>query len=320
MKTEIISEVGQAHDGSLGTAHAYIDAVTDCLVDTVKFQIHIADAESSKYDSFRKNFSYQDKSRYDYWKRMEFSRSQWEELKSHTEDKGLRFLCTPFSPEAVDLMLSIGCDRFKIGSGDTSNRYILQKIKETGYPVLLSTGMSDYAEINEALDILSQNVDDITLFHCTTQYPTPPENIILDEIKVMNDKFDYPIGFSDHSGSIYPGIVASYLGIVSIEVHTVLSKLSFGPDVSSSLDINQLKHLVEGIRFIEKIKESKSNKESIVESLSGTKNLFNRSFFLSKELKKGVSIQKEHLKYLKPGIGLGYDHLDNILGKKPNIN
>jgi|OM-RGC.v1.010509127 Sialic acid synthase len=232
------------------------------------------------------------------------------------EEKGLNFLCSPFSIDAIELMLSIGCDRFKIGSGDTNNKELLYKIRDTGLPVLISTGMSDYDEIDYALNILSEKVNDITLFHCTTKYPTSPKDIILEEINVLKNKFKLPIGFSDHSGFIFPGIVASYLGITSIEVHTVLSKFSFGPDVSSSLDLDQLKDLVEGIRYIEKMNQSNLKKLDVVKSLSDTKSLFGRSFFLSKEIKKGEIILKEHLKYLKPGNGLNYDQLDNILGKK----
>ena len=120
-----IAEIGQAHDGSLGIAHSFIDALANSGVDIIKFQTHIAEAESSKNEDFRINFSFEDKNRFDYWKRMEFSKEQWIDLKNHCEQVGLEFMSTPCSIEAANLLNEIGVKRFKVGSGDVSNRLLL---------------------------------------------------------------------------------------------------------------------------------------------------------------------------------------------------
>ena len=137
----IIAEIGQNHDGSLGMAHAYIDACAKVGINAIKFQTHIALEESSLDDKFRVNFSYQDKSRFDYWRRMEFTNSQWLELKKHAEDKNLIFLSTPFSLAAVSLLENIGVEGWKIGSGDTSTNGILKSILKSNKPLIISTGM-----------------------------------------------------------------------------------------------------------------------------------------------------------------------------------
>ena len=129
MKYDLIAEIGQAHDGSLGIAHSYIDALANTGVSTIKFQMHIAEAESSIYEPFRVNFSYEDKTRYDYWKRMQFSIEQWSELKRHCEDKGLEFLVSPFSLAAVEILEKLDIKRYKIGSGEVNNN--LPQIKLT---------------------------------------------------------------------------------------------------------------------------------------------------------------------------------------------
>jgi len=124
----IIAEIAQAHDGSLGTAHAYIDALSKTGVHAIKFQTHIAEAESSIYEPFRVKFSKQDKTRFDYWKRMEFTLEQWKELKAHCNEVGLEFMSSPFSNAAVDVLEEVGVNRYKIGSGEVTNFLLLEKI------------------------------------------------------------------------------------------------------------------------------------------------------------------------------------------------
>jgi N,N'-diacetyllegionaminate synthase len=151
----IIAEIGQAHDGSLGILHSYIDAIAATGVDAIKFQTHIAEAESSMAEPFRVNFSYEDVTRYDYWHRMSFTKEQWIGIKEHCEKVGLEFISSPFSQAAVDLLESIGVTRYKIGSGETSNFLMLEKIAKTGKPIILSSGMSSYEELDATLEFLA---------------------------------------------------------------------------------------------------------------------------------------------------------------------
>ena len=152
LQTPIIAEIAQAHDGSLGILHSYIDALAGTGVQIVKFQLHIAEAESSELETFRVPFSYVDKSRKEYWKRMEFNLDQWREIKSHCEEKGMEFLATPFSIAAVDWLEELQVKRYKIGSGDIGNLLLLDRISQTGKPVILSSGMSDWKELQQAVD------------------------------------------------------------------------------------------------------------------------------------------------------------------------
>src|SRR5882724_7822406 len=147
----IVAEVAQGHDGSLGLAHAFIDAVANAGADAVKFQTHLAAAESTPGEPWRVKFSPQDKSRYDYWKRMEFTEEQWHGLKQHAHERSLQFLSSPFSLEAVDLLARVGVDAWKVASGEIANGSMLERMAATRLPVLLSTGMSPLTEIDEAV-------------------------------------------------------------------------------------------------------------------------------------------------------------------------
>ena len=145
----VIAEIAQAHDGSLGAAHAYIDAVAGTGADAIKFQTHIAEAESSPGEPFRVRFSYQDKTRFDYWKRMEFSREQWNLLAEHARDRGLIFLSSPFSETALSLLEEIGMPAWKVASGEIATKRMLEMMAMTGKPLLLSTGMASWRQVDE---------------------------------------------------------------------------------------------------------------------------------------------------------------------------
>src|ERR1700689_2749287 len=147
----VIGEEAQAHDGSLGSAHAYIDAIAHAGADAVKFQTHIAAAESTPQEPWRVRFSYQDASRYEYWKRMQFTEDQWIGLKRHAEEKGLTFLSTPFSMEAARFLNRIGMAAWKMASGEVGNTPLFDYVIETGLPILISTGMSSIDEIDAAV-------------------------------------------------------------------------------------------------------------------------------------------------------------------------
>ena len=137
MKTQLIAEIAQAHDGSLGILHSFIDALAETGVQTIKFQIHNAEAESSEFEKFRIPFSYVDKTRKDYWKRMEFSFGQWQDIKRHVEENDMEFLATPFSIAAVEMLERLHVNRYKVGSGDVNNLLLLDRIAQTVKPIIL---------------------------------------------------------------------------------------------------------------------------------------------------------------------------------------
>ncbi len=175
--TFIIAEIAQAHDGSLGMAHAFIDALAKSGVHAVKFQTHIAAAESSIHEPFRVKFSRQDATRIDYWKRMEFSLEQWKEIKIHCDELGLEFMSSPFSNAAVDLLEEVGVKRYKIGSGEVNNFVLLEKIAQTKKPVIVSSGMSSFDELDATIEFLKDRNVDFSILQFTTSIPNNQNNL-----------------------------------------------------------------------------------------------------------------------------------------------
>lgn len=319
MSVFIIAEIAQAHDGSLGILHSYIDAISETGVDAIKFQTHIAAAESSSFEPFRVNFSYEDKTRFDYWKRMEFTLDQWKQIKQHCDDKNIMFLSSPFSIAAVDLLEEVGVTKYKIGSGEVSNLLLLERIAETGKEILLSSGMSSFEELDEAVSFIKQYHDRISILQCTTQYPTPPEKVGLNVITEMLKRYTYPIGLSDHSGKIYPSLAAVALGAEIIEVHAVFDKKMFGPDATSSLTIDELKQLVDGVRFIEKSMSNKVNKNDVV-AYNELKTMFGKSLAVNRDLHEGHVITISDLESKKPyGRGIPAKQYKDVISKKLKI-
>lgn len=319
-KTFIIAEVAQAHDGSLGIAHSFIDALKNSGVDAIKFQTHIAEAESSQYEPFRINFSYKDKTRFDYWKRMEFSYDEWKGLKDHCEEIGVEFMSSPFSNAAVDLLEKIGVKRYKVGSGEVNNFLLLEKIARTKKPVIISSGMSSFKEIEEAVNFLKYfgyNRNNLTVMQCSSEYPTSCENIGLNVIDQLRQKYDFPIGYSDHSGKIYPIIAAVARGAKVVEFHITFDKRMFGPDASSSLTIDETKEVVKAIRCIE---NSDVNKNDIYK-YKNMKKIFEKSLCVNTDLKKGDVITFDVLDAKKPAnYGISAKNYKNVIGKKLKKN
>ena len=314
----IIAEIAQAHEGSLGIAHSYIDALAKTGVNAVKFQTHIAEAESSEHENFRINFSYEDVTRFDYWKRMEFTIEQWDGLKRHCDDLGLEFISSPFSCAAVELLEKIGVNKYKIGSGETSNYLMLQKIAETGKDILLSSGMSSFSEIDKTLDFLRPFKSKISLFQCTTQYPTTPETWGLNVICEMKSKYQLPIGFSDHSSDIYAPLAAVTLGADLLEFHAVFHKDIFGPDAKASLNMEQIAKLVIGVSDIEKSINNPVDKNNNLKYTSN-KILFGKSLALNKDLESGQIIKIDDLESKKPAEkGIPASEFQRVIGKKLN--
>lgn len=312
----VIAEIAQAHDGSLGIAHSYIDALADTGVNAIKFQTHIAEAESSIYEPFRINFSYEDTTRMDYWKRMEFTEEQWHGLKKHCDEKGLEFLSSPFSNEAVALLDRVGVKKFKVGSGEVTNFLLLECIAKTGKDIILSSGMSSFNELDAAINFLKKYENNVSILQCTTSYPTLPDQWGLNVIQQLNERYSLPVGFSDHSGDIYAGLAAVSLGAKILEFHVVFDKKMFGPDASSSLTLSQVTKLMKGI---EQITEAFQNPVDKYQSNTYTelKNMFGKSLAVNKDLPAGHIIKPSDLETKKPrGRGVNAEEFNMILGKK----
>lgn len=310
-----IAEIGQAHYGSLGLLYSYVDALSETGVDAVKFQVHIAHAESSKEEPFRVNFSKQDETRYDYWKRMEFTEKQWHDLFEHVKSLGLQFVVSVFSVEAFKIFDSLPVDAFKIASGEVSNLLLLDYIRNTSTKVIMSSGLSNYEELKTSYDFLREKNDDIDILHCVSMYPTPLDKVGLNVIGELKELFPQArIGLSDHSANLMTLVSAYHQGASVFEFHTVFDKKMFGPDTSSSYTIDEIGDFVKNLNDLKAITSNETYKEDLINrEIKGT---FGKSLCVNKDLKKGHSIQKKDLDTKKPsGYGVSASNYQEIIGK-----
>ena len=314
----LIAEIGQAHEGSLGILYSYIDAIAQTGVDAVKFQMHIAEAESSEYEPFRVQFSLEDKTRFDYWKRMSFSLEQCRAIKQYCESLGLDFICSPFSNLAVDWLEEIGIQLYKIGSGEVNNFLILEKIAQTGKPVILSSGVSSYAELDHAVAFLKLRKVNFSILQCTTAYPTQPENYGLNVIQELKERYGVPVGFSDHSAKTATVIAAAALGASILEFHVVFDRQLFGPDSKSSLTISETRDLVLAVRDISAALSHPIDKNNNA-NFSELKQIFEKSLAVNKKLPKNHVITFDDLEAKKPkGFGIDASRFQEVIGKSLN--
>lgn len=312
---KVIAEIAQAHDGSLGNAHAYIDAVAAAGADAIKFQTHIAHAESTPEEPWRIRFSPQDETRYEYWKRMEFTPEQWHGLKEHAEDRGLAFLSSPFSNEAFELLSRVGVAAWKVASGEVGTSSLLQPMIESGLPIVLSTGMSSWTEIDRAVERIRAGGNDLAVLQCTSSYPTPPEKVGLNVIPELRERYRVPVGLSDHSGTVAAGVAAAAVGAEILEVHVTFSREAFGPDVSSSITLSELGELCRGFEFVRTALSHPVDKDALASELAPLRALFMKSVAVLRDLPQGHVLHEGDLGPRKPGSGIPEEEIPRLLGR-----
>ena len=321
-KNYIIAEISQNHDGSLGQAHAFIDAVAQTGVDAVKFQTHIAEEESTPDEPFRINFSYCDKSRYDYWRRMEFTKEQWKGLYEHAIEKNLDFLSSPFSIAAMNMLDEIGVPAWKFGSGEVFNDVLLHKAIASGKPIILSTGLSTIEDIDKQVEMVHKAGNPLLLMECTTAYPSKAEEIPINLISNYKRRYRCPIGISDHSATIYPSLAAIALGARAIEVHVTMSRDMFGPDIKASVTMDELKQIVDGADFIGKMLEVNETKLELSENRRILRDMFSKSLYAKKDIKAGDCLNEDTISIKKPFCkdSIAIADYKKIIGKCTNKN
>jgi N-acetylneuraminate synthase len=311
----IVAEIAQAHDGSLGAAHAYIDAVASAGAHAVKFQTHIAAAESTTAERFRVSFSRQDATRYAYWKRIEFTPEQWAGLERHATERGLLFLSSAFSEEALDLLERIGVPAWKVGSGEIASRYLIQQMARTGKPVLLSSGVASVADLDRAVEWVREGGAPVAVFQCTSLYPCPPEKWGLGLIDQMKQRYECPVGYSDHSGAVFAGLAAATVGAHLLEVHVVFSRECFGPDVPASVTIGELRQLVTGVGEIARARVSAVQKDAMAVELAEVRRLFGKSIVARRALPAGHCLCASDIAFKKPGTGIPAARSEEVVGR-----
>ncbi len=312
----LIAEVAQAHDGSLGTAHAFIDAAATAGADAIKFQTHLAAAESTRDEPFRVPFSRQDASRYDYWQRTAFSAEQWAGLARHAGEQGLAFLSSPFSVEAVELLRALDVPAWKVASGEVASKSLLAAMCADRRPVLLSTGMSTTAEVDEAVATIEGAGAPLAVLQCASRYPTPLEAVGLNVIDDYRRRYGCPVGLSDHSGSVYPALAALAQGADIIEVHLTLSRHMFGPDVPVSLTVDELQSVAAARDAFHTMARHPVDKDAAADDLSDMRAMFGRSLALRSDSPAGTVIDAAMLTAKKPATGIPAEALDTVVGRQ----
>jgi N-acetylneuraminate synthase len=313
--TFLVAEIAQAHDGSLGIAHSFIDVAAEAGADAVKFQTHIAEHESTLDEPFRTDFSWEDETRYEYWERMEFTKKQWKELADHARSEGLVFLSSAFCKSAVDLLKSVDVPAWKVGSGEYKSSELVEYMAETGKPVLLSTGMSTREEVDSMVETIERHAP-YALFQCTSEYPTDLEDVGLNVIDELADQYNCPVGLSDHSGSVYPGLTAIARDVDLLEVHLTFDQRMFGPDAEASVTPDELETLAQMRDAVQIMDENPVTKDDVAESMTDTRSFFTKSIAPAEELSAGTELTEEVLAAKKPGSGIPYENRDEVIGSR----
>jgi N-acetylneuraminate synthase len=310
----VIAEAGMNHDGSLGNAIRLAEVAAECGADAIKFQLHDARAETTRDAPSPPYFQHE--TRWEYFQRTAFTDAQWRTLREACDAAGIEFLCSPFSVEALERLEALGVARHKIGSGEVTNLALIRAAAATGKPVLLSSGMSSWAELDAAVAAAGE---DVTVLQCTSAYPTPPEQVGLNLLGELRERYGRPVGLSDHSLGSYAAYAAVALGAVVVEKHFTLSAELYGPDAALALEPDELEDLVEGVREIEAMLASPVDKDD-VEPFAEMKRVFEKSVVTTAEVTAGTVLARDMLAAKKPGTGIPAARLDEVVGRTARID
>ncbi len=312
-RRRVIAELGMTHDGSLGQAKAMIYAAAKCGVEAVKLQTHISEAETIHNAPQPPYFHAEP--RYEYFKRTAFNREQWLELKAYAAECSVEFISSPFSIEAVDFLLDIGIDAFKIPSGEITNIPYLVHLAEHDVPVIISSGMSSLDELDECMKIFMDRGRNICLCQCTSEYPCDPAHVGLNLLAAFAERYPgVPLGFSDHTSGEWASIGAFMSGARTIEKHFTLSRRMYGPDAAMSMEPEDMTQLCESLKNLEKALESPVDKTD-VSAFADMKRIFQKSIVAVTDIEEGTPIEEWMLGYKKPGTGLETRYYKDIIGK-----
>jgi len=319
MKTIIIAEAGVNHNGSMDLAIKMIYEAKNVGADYIKFQTAIPELVMSKHApkaNYQLETTSKNESQLEMAKAIHLPLEAYASLKEICDQVGIRFVSTPFDLVSIDYLNQLGMDFFKIPSGEITNYPYLKKIAHIGKPVILSTGMSTMYEIKQALEILTSEkltLNDITILHCNTEYPTPMEDVNLRAMLTIGQELGVKVGYSDHTQGIEVPIAAVTLGATVIEKHFTLDRNMEGPDHKASLKPDELKAMIKAIRNIEKAlgNGEKTASSSEVKNI----NITRKSIVASKFIVKGDTLTEKNLTVKRPGNGISPMYWDKIIGE-----
>lgn len=312
---KIIAEIGSVHDGSFGNALKLIEAASNCGADFVKFQLHIPEEEMA--DNAPNPPYFNEESRLDYFNRILFNPTQLEEILNFCKKKKIEFLCSPFSNKAVDILYEIGVQNFKIASGEVTNHPLLKKIEKKKCRVFLSSGMSNWDELDEAVKIL--NFNDLIIMQCTSLYPCPAEMVGLNNLIEIKKRYNQKVGFSDHYDGMEASISAAALGADFIEKHFTFSKLMYGSDAKFAMEPNDFQSFCQKIKNVWKMIDNPVDKNNL-KKFKRMKTIFEKSIYYSRDIRGGETLKFEDLSFKKPGNGISASKFEDVIGKKLKKN
>jgi len=306
----IIAEAGINHNGDIKKAKMLIDAAANCGADVIKFQTHLPECEMLPQAP---TADYVGEPLFDLLKKVELSQKDHIELKDYATDKGILFLSTPFSREAVDLLEELGVEAYKVGSGEMTNLPLLEYIAAKGKPILLSTGMSTLDEVKESVAFLRQFTESLVILHCVSSYPTKYEDLNLGFITKLKKEFGLPVGISDHSVGIYSALAAVALGACVVEKHFTIDRDWPGPDQKASITPPELAELVKGVRAIEK---TLGDAKRVTPEESEIQKMARESVVSLVDIPKGAVIEEGMVWVKRPGTGIPAKDLNRVIGMR----
>lgn len=314
-KTLIIAEIGQSHLGSIKKAEQIIKKISKSGVEFIKFQTHISSEESTLNEPFRKKIP-KFKNRLEYWKKMEFTLDQWKKIKKICDKNNLTFLSSPFSIKAAEILKKLKVPAWKIGSGEFFSKSLIEKIISYKEPIILSTGLSTLSEISKEVKKLQYKKKPFILMQCTSLYPCKLEDIGINMINDFKKKFNCFVGYSDHSGTVFPSLLAIANKASLLEVHVGDKNDKENPDNLSSISFKQLNELVVARNAFHKILSNPKDKKKLSTKLKKLKKIFTKSCALKNPKKVGQILKKSDIIFKKPGTGIPENKSSLIIGKK----
>ena len=317
----IIAEAGVNHNGSLVTAKKMVDAAVDAGVDVIKFQTFnsskLVSKEARQAEYQKKNIgSGGNDSQLEMLRKLELSVTDHHELVDYCKQKGVMFFSTAFDLDSIDFLHTLGMGLWKIPSGEVTNYPYLKKIAQYGEDVILSTGMCEISDIEDAYEVLVSNgvkKEQITILHCNTEYPTPYEDVNLLAMCEIRDKFGVNVGYSDHTKGIEVPIAAVALGATVIEKHFTLDRNMSGPDHKASLEPDELKAMVSGIRNIEKALGT--GHKTVSASEQKNISVARKSIVAACCIRKGEKLTENNLTVKRPGNGISPMKWEDVVGR-----
>lgn len=316
-KTFIIAEAGVNHNGSFELAKQLVDKAVWAGADCIKFQTFNSKnlvSKNAQKAEYQKKTTDSSESQLEMLKKLELSKEEFIELRDYCNQKGIMFLSTPFDLESIDFLASIGVKTWKIPSGEITNYPFLRAIGKRKESVIMSTGMCTLDEVRDAIKVLKDfGTTDITLLHCTTEYPAPYDSVNLNAMLTLQNEFAFKVGYSDHTNGIEIPVAAVAMGATVIEKHFTLDKNMEGPDHKASLEPDELKQMVQSIKNVDAALGDGAKQPSDVEKKNIA--IARKSIVAACDIKKGEMFTEENLTAKRPGNGISPMNWAEVLGK-----